>query len=137
MREVDRWIEIHLKGLSSAQIAPIFNAAIQAVLNRTLVTLSEVTLNAVLDRVVSQCQKKHPRLTGLRVESFQISSEGLSHPTSEDLAEVIEAYRFLLIELLTILENLTAGIIMEPLYRELSMVSSKNDMKSSSDRGNK
>lgn len=135
-QQVDAWIRQNLKSLPSNQIGPIFCVALQKILNRTLVTLSEVTLNAVLDRVLYQSQKEFPQLSGLEVKNFQDCLSTLQVSFNEDPTKACEAFRFFLIELLNILENLTAGIIMEPLYQELSMVTAKNYNKKSSDRGN-
>jgi hypothetical protein len=134
-REVDQWIQRHLEGLPANRIVSLFGAAIQELLNRALATLSEVTLNAVLDRVLFQSQQKYPCLSGLKFENFRLHPDGLAHSFGENPAEVTEAFRFFLIELLTILENLTAGVITDPLYQELSKVNSRDDMKSRSDRG--
>lgn len=117
---VDGWLEQSAKGLPSDALVRLFDDALTELQRRTLLTLSEVTLHAILDRVLYQSQQRYPLLTTLRIEKNGISLG----PVKADLelktpTEITQAFRFLIVELLTILDNLTAGILIEPLYKVL------------------
>jgi hypothetical protein len=122
--QVDAWLGKTAKGLPADRLVTLFGEAIHAIHKRTLMTLSEVTLNAILDRVLYQSQKKFPILSGLKMDSLEgVSLSGImSESNGLEPARVTTAFRFFVIELLTILENLTAGILTEPLYKELANV---------------
>ena len=119
--QVDAWISQIPPGLTSDRIVFLFADAIWAVQKRAVTTLSEVTLTAVFDRVIHQSQKEFPLLSGMKYESRGISMDGiLSQMNRYPPDEIIKALRFFLVELLTILDNLTAGILTKPLYKALS-----------------
>lgn len=124
--QVDAWLERTADGLPSDRLIRLFEEAIRALQRRTLVTLSEVTLTAIFDRVLYQSQKHYPLLSGLKIETDGISLDGLRSEVNRlKPAQLTEAFRFFLIELLTIFGNLSAGILTELLYRELSKVTAE------------
>lgn len=124
--QVDAWIRGNAEGLAQVPLVSLFAHAIQAIQDRTVITLSNVTLAAILDRVLYQSQKRFPLLLGMKIQPEGISLEGvLSRAAFQDPAEIKEAFRFFLIELLTILGNLTAGILTNPLFHALSEVTAE------------
>jgi hypothetical protein len=124
---VDAWIRETTNDLSSQRLVQLFGEGIQALEKRTLVTLSDVTLGAILDRVLHDSQKKYPFLSGLKIGPTGISfDESLPRIDQQEPARVIESFRSFLIEFLTILGNLTGGILTKPLHQELTTVRLSN-----------
>ncbi len=118
--QVDAWIEKSVNGLSQAAQAQIFKDAVEVIEKRILATLSAITWNAILDRALIRSAQSFPLLSGIKIQLGGISIDGLLLNLQDQKAnQVIEAFRFLLIEILTIVGNLTAGVLTEPLYREL------------------
>ena len=127
-KQVDLWIEKSVRVLSQSAQAQIFGDAVGVFEKRILVTLSSITWNAILDRALSQSTQSFPLLSGIKIQLGGITIEGLLPKLQKDKAnQVIEAFRYFLIELLTIVGNLTAGVLTEPLYRELSRVVAKSN----------
>jgi hypothetical protein len=122
-KQVDAWLESNIKGLPRSEQLRALEIAVLAVQRRVLRTLSEVTLAAVVDRALHEGQLKHPLLQNVVIEPTRMTFTGpLAERGSQipDERELISSFRFLFIELFLILENLTAGILVQPLYRELS-----------------
>lgn len=126
-RQVDAWIERTAKDMAPDQLVSLFAAAIQALQKRTLIMLSEVTLMVVFDRALYKSQQEFPVLLDMKIEPKGISLDGdLSRIRQKTSAEITEAFRFFLIELLTIFGNITAGILTNPLYAELCKVTAES-----------
>ena len=135
-QHVDAWIEQTLKGLPLRTQVLVFGNAIHAIHLRALQTLSIVTLGAILDRALHECQLKFPMLRQVRLSDSGLSFEDLL-PSLDDRAavEVTSSLRFFIVELLTILENITGGTLTYPLYAELSRVTYESSEKSKKDKG--
>ena len=67
IKMVDTWEKNNTNGLAFEIKAQLFIKAIQAVEQRTLMTLSNVTLSAILDRVLYECTAKFPVLSEVRI----------------------------------------------------------------------
>jgi hypothetical protein len=136
-KQVDIWIKQNTTGLSPDKLLLIFEAAIQAIQKRTAITLSEVTLAAIFDRVLYMSQKKFPILSVLKFESNGISFDGLMANAKQLKShEITEAFRFFLIQFITLLGNLTADILTPFLYQELFKITSER-VHSSSQAGHR
>jgi hypothetical protein len=119
---VDAWVRRTTKNLPEDALMPLFQSALTGLWDRTKTTLGEVTLAAIAERVVHSASEKHPLLL-LEVEpTGGIVCEGLREPGSASDDEVIAAIRFVLVEFLTVLGNLTAQILTPELHEELSKV---------------
>ncbi|HSO00639.1 MAG TPA: hypothetical protein VLS89_20245 [Candidatus Nanopelagicales bacterium] len=120
---VDAWMERTAAGLLSEPLLQAFEQAFGALWRRAHVTLGEVTLCAIVDRVLHNASERYPFLSWLRVESTGLRSEQLheyaGRLTPDQLAEGI---RFVLLEFITVLGNLTAEILTPALHAELSKV---------------
>ena len=116
---VDAWLKRSAKGLPSAALVQLFGAALGAVWTRTLTPLGEVTLTAIAQRVLHNAAEKFTFLSSLKIEPTGIDCEGLNAPSD---SELIEGIRFVLVEFLTVLGNLTAEILTPELHSELSTV---------------
>jgi hypothetical protein len=118
---VDAWLERSGKGLSSESLLRLFEAALGALWTRTKTTLGEVTLTAIAERVLHNASEKYSLLWSLKVEpSGGIQCRELRERIgSVEASELREATRFVLVELLTVLGNLTAEILTPELHAEI------------------
>jgi hypothetical protein len=98
----------------------LLDHAFQAVWSRAQRTLGDVTLAAILDRVVATETERHPFLVHVRVEYAGLFCDGLydvrSSVTGAELGEGLQA---LLVTFLSILGELTAEILSAALHGEL------------------
>jgi hypothetical protein len=121
---VDAWLDRSAKDLSSEALLRLFEAALGALWVRTKITLGEVTLTAIAERVVHNTSEKFPLFSSLEVESvggIQIRTLR-ARISSGSASELLEGIRFVLVEFLTVLGNLTAEILTPELHSELSNV---------------
>lgn len=120
---VDRWLGKAAKGLSKERRVLLFEQALGALWRGAHVTLGGITLGAVTERVLYYSTEKYPFLSPLKIEADGVQFEELkkSLPAVKD-ATITEAFRFVLIEFLSVLGNLTAEIITPELHAELSKV---------------
>jgi hypothetical protein len=118
---VDAWLERSAKGLSSEALLRLFEAAFGALWLRTKTTLGEVTLTAIAERVLYNASEKFPLLATIEVEPMAgIQCRALREQigTVRD-SELMKGIRFVLVEFLTVLGNLTAEILTPELHAEL------------------
>jgi hypothetical protein len=118
---VDAWLERSGKGLSPENLLRLFEAALGALWIRTKTTLGEVTLTAIAERVLHNASERFPLLWSLKVEGTGgIQCRELRERIgSVHASELQEAIRFVLVELLTVLGNLTAEILTPELHLEI------------------
>jgi hypothetical protein len=91
-----------------------------ALWQRSLLTLGEVMLTAIVERVLYTATEQYPVLAaveagpaGLRFEALRARGE----PRAEDVSAAVE---LVLVEFLTVLGNLTAQILTPALHAQLS-----------------
>lgn len=131
VKMVDTWEKKNTSGLAFEIKTQLFIKAIQAVEQRTLMTLSNVTLSAILDRVLNQSTDRFPILTEVRIGIDGLNFEELLNKSKHTKPEeLLEALRFVLIELISVLGSITADILTTALQKELTKVTS-NSQKSS------
>jgi hypothetical protein len=121
---VDAWLKRSAKALSPEDLLRLFEAALGALWARTKLTLGEVTLTAIADRVLHNTSETFPIFASLKVEPtggipFRQLRERI---TSVHGPELVAGIRFVLVEFLTVLGNLTAEILTSELHSELSNV---------------
>lgn len=121
---VDTWLDRTAKGLAPEVLLHLFEAALNAVWFRTKTTLGEVTLTAIAERVLHNASERFSLLWSLKLEPTSgIQCRELRERIgSVDPSELREAIRFVLVELLTVLGNLTAEILTPALHAEISGV---------------
>src|SRR5581483_5323871 len=121
---VDTWLERSAAGLAPDALLRLLEAALDAVWIRTKTTLGEVTLTAIAERVLHNASEQFSLLWSLKIEpTTGIQCRELSDRIgSVEPAELREAIRFVLVELLTVLGNLTAEILTPALHAEISEV---------------
>jgi hypothetical protein len=121
---VDAWLERSEKDLSSEVLLRLFEAALGALWARAATTLGEVTLTAIAERVLCNASETFPLFSSLKVEPaggipFRELRKRIS---SVPRSGLMEGIRFVLVEFLTVLGNLTAEILTPELHSELSNV---------------
>ncbi len=115
---VDRWLAARAGALSSLQLCDLFEAAFAAIGDRTGTILGEVTLGAIADRVLHVAGEAHPcfrgvvALDGARLDAETLRSVARTMPEAELRAGI----RFVLVELLIVIGNLTAELLTPELH---------------------
>lgn len=119
--QVDAWSRRAAQGLGSDQLLAHFQQAFRALWGRASVTLGAVTLTAITERVLYSAAERYPALAQLQVDDAGINCREL-RATAPALprAELEQGLRFVLVEFLTVLGNLTAEILSPALHAELS-----------------
>lgn len=120
---VDAWLEQVRAAPPGRGLAPAFEAAFARVWERARQTLGDVTLYAIIDRVLYVAAERHPvcaglalAVDGLRVDAFR------ERARTAPEAELAAGIRFVLVEFLTVLGSLTAEILSPALHAELANV---------------
>jgi len=124
-QSVDAWLEASDRDRSPEQRVALFEAAATALWSRSRVTLGEITLAAIADRVIYRAAEEYPAFEGVQVEptgALQLDAlrERAAAIPPKELAGAI---RFVLVEFLTVLGNLTAEVLTHDLHATLSKVS--------------
>ncbi|MDC0681740.1 hypothetical protein [Sorangium atrum] len=120
---VDAWMDRAAQGAPPDRLVQLFERAFNALWRRAHVTLGEVTLGAIVDRVLYYACERYPVLSSLRMESAGICCVALQERAGGVRRDQIEeGLRFILVEFLTVLGNLTAEILTPALHAELSKV---------------
>ena len=121
---VDAWLRRSGKGLPPPALLRLFELAFAALWSRTEVTLGEVTLTAIAERVLHDASERFPLLSSLEVEptsGLRCDTLRAQLGTARD-AQLREALRYVLVAFLTVLGNLTAEILTPDLHAELAQV---------------
>lgn len=123
-RVVDAWLTRAPPNVAVNTLLRMFEAALGALWNRTSTTLGEVTLIAITDRVLYDAARRFPPFASLKVTGAGVVDFGelKEHASALGDAELRSGIRFMLVEFLTVLGNLTAELLTEELHAELSRV---------------
>lgn len=101
----------------------VFEAAFNAIWRRAQITLGDVTLMAIVKRVLHRASETYPALSAIQVSAAGIGGQDLALPLSELNPQQREAaIRFVLVELLTVIGVLTAEILTPALHGALGAV---------------
>jgi hypothetical protein len=121
---VDAWLGRSAQKLPPELLLQLLEAAFGAVWARTRTTLGEVTLTAIAERVLYNASEKFPFFSSVEVDpTTGIECSELRERIDEvSSPELVAGLRFVLVELLTVLGNLTAEILTPDLHSELSHV---------------
>ncbi len=119
---VDAWLRRAVRPASPDTLLVSFDLALNALWARTKATLGEVTLTAIVERVLYLSSEEFPFIAAIKVEP---ANGIMCHDLQEQLAplpssQAEQGMRFVLVELLTVLGNLTAEILTPELHAELS-----------------
>jgi len=117
---VDAWFErvVHLN--SAEALIHAFERVFAALWERSHLTLGEVTLTAITERVLHTATERYPVLASIEITTSGLRCQSLRTQQGLHLGEVTEGIRFVLVEFLTVLGNLTAQILTPALRSELS-----------------
>jgi hypothetical protein len=128
---VDKWMdECAASTLNAAQMLSLFERAMGVLWDRARQTLGNVTLAAIVDRVLHTATERIPLLVALRLEENALHWDEL-RARARDENEVARGMRFVLVEFLTVLGNLTADILTPALHADLSRVAPPRDRRAS------
>ncbi len=121
---VDGWLERITADQTPDALLRTFDAALEALWVRTNDTLGEVTLTAIADRVVHNAAKKFPLFVALKVDPSSGIECGALHErvNAGNVQQVRLGIRFVLVEFLTVLGNLTADLLTPQLHQALDQV---------------
>jgi hypothetical protein len=118
---VEQWRQRLGDDLDAAALIRAFERAYRAVWGRTKMTLGDVTLVAIGDRVLHDAAEQHPILRDVRLDVAGISCDELQRRAPMlDMAELEQAVRTVLTELLEVLDRLTGGVLTAPLQAALA-----------------
>ena len=125
---VREWMK-RASGLSPDQLVGLFERAMAAVWRRTYSSLGDITVAAIVDRVLYNASEKYPALRsltldtiGVNFDEFRVRAGSISN---RDLGEAIQ---FVIVELLTVVGSLTAEILTPVLHSELSTVTTPDSL---------
>jgi hypothetical protein len=123
---VDAWLKSTNKA-SRQVLIQLFETAVAVLWDCAAVTLGDVTLTAIADRVLQNVAAKFPPFAsitiepskGLRFDVFRKSVESMSD------ASLRSGIRLVLVKFLTVLGNLTDDILTTELHFELSKITER------------
>jgi hypothetical protein len=120
---VDAWMRRAAKAGNPELLIQAFEQCFAALWGRAHHTLGDVTLTAIVDRVLYTAAERYSFLSGVEVDPSGLRTNGLRESArSANPAQLAEGIRFVLVEFLTVLGNLTAEILAPALQAELSRV---------------
>ena len=119
-RAVAAWLQRAAQGRSVESLLQVFEDMFAALWQRSHLTLGEVTLTAIVERVLHTATEQFPFLVSVEVEASGPRCQELRSEAGLPRDQVVAAIRFVLVEFLTVLGNLTAQILTSALHAELS-----------------
>jgi hypothetical protein len=124
--QVNIWLAQAAKGLPRERLLQLSEMAMAALWQRAYLTLGEITLAAITDRVLSTTAEKFPAFKSLKVTSTGIDWRGLreQHELLKK-RELTDGIQFLIAEFMVVVGNLTAEILRPALQTELLKVTLK------------
>lgn len=121
MAVVDAWMSRAEPGVPAERVLQRFEHAFGALSRRAEATLSDVTLWAIIDRVLRRTRQEHPLFGPVEMDGIQLRCDTLRARAAElDHDQLRAAIRFALTELLVVVGNLTAEILTPALHAELA-----------------
>jgi len=100
---VNTWMAQAADGLSSEQLLQLFEQAVGALWNRAYLTLGEITLTAIIDRVLYSAAEKFPPFESLKVGPAGVDYRELyeRHEVFDE-RELAEGMRFVIAEFMVV-----------------------------------
>ncbi len=124
---VTAWFQRAARGRSVDSLIQAFEAGFGGVWRRSLLVLGEVTLAAILERVLHTAQERFPALAVAEIDGSGLRCQALRAYPDTQRDQLADATRFVLVEFLTVLGNLTGEILSPALHDELSTVTAVTD----------
>jgi hypothetical protein len=123
LERVDAWMDRATKSAPPERLVDALDRAFGAMWRRARVTLGDVTLAAILGRVLYTAAEKFPLLSSLEMDATGLKSDKLrARAGSFKRDQLAAGIRFILVEFLTVLGNLTAEVLTPALHSELAKV---------------
>jgi hypothetical protein len=124
-RYVSEWMK-RFSQVPAEELAGFFENAMIVLWRRTYSALGDITVAAIVDRVLYNATEKYSILSSLKLGTSGVNfSEFRQKAGSINDRELKEAMQFVLVELLTVVGNLTAEILTPALHSALSSVTVK------------
>ena len=117
---VEAWLD-GAGPLEPAQLVALFERALSALWQRAEITLGQVTLTAIVDRVLYTATETHPFLSALKIDQGGVCFDGFRGVGAQH-ADLAQAVHLVLVEFLRVLGHLTDEILTPALHAELSKV---------------
>ena len=134
--QVNAWMMQAAKGLPPEQVLQLFEQAMAALWSRAHLTLGDVTLSAIMDRVLYNSAERFPPFESLTVGANGMDFEELrEQATVLDGDDLAEGIRFVITEFLAVIGNLTGEILTPSLHAELSKVTLKDSTGGKREKG--
>ncbi len=117
------WREEWSGKLSQSELIDVLERALDALWLRAHLSLGEVTLMAIVDRVLHQASEKFPHLAALKVDTNGVNvGELRASAPALDVKLLEESLVFLVAELMRVFGALTGEILTPGLHAELRKV---------------
>ncbi len=129
IKQVEIWKKKN-SGLSDKELPQLYINGILAVRRRSLITLSKVTVTAVVERILIECQERFPILSEIKNDSEDLHFNKFYDQIMDSKPnDVQEALQELLLELLEVFGRITAEILTKNLHQELMTVTNQTSPK--------
>jgi hypothetical protein len=120
---VNAWRDGRAGPLSPQALVDLYERALDALWRRAHMSLGEITLMAIVERVLHDGTERFPHLAALKTETSGVHCGELRQAASSlDMALLDESLAFLLGELLRVLGTLTGEVLTPGLHAELRKV---------------
>lgn len=124
LRQVELWRKKN-EGLPPRELTLLYLKAIRMVYERSLQTLSRITVGAVIDRTLFECQERFPILAEVSTEEgVPQFAQFIGRTENSEPAVIQRALEDYLVELLSVFGKITADILTKYLHQELMKVTS-------------
>jgi hypothetical protein len=120
---VRTWRNSHGRSLSQQALVDLYERALDALWQRAHMSLGEITLMAIVERVLHDGTSRFPHLAALQIETSGVRCGELRQSAQVLNAALLEeSLAFLVVELLRVFGTLTGEILTPGLHAELSKV---------------
>jgi hypothetical protein len=118
-----------------ATLIDLLDRAMGALWRRADATLGQVTLTAIVDRVLYTSSERYPFLSTLKIVEAGVSFDALRRQGGASPDNLPEVVRWVLVEFLTVIGNLTDEILTPPLHAELARIALEEPETAGDDEG--
>jgi hypothetical protein len=124
---ISLWEEQNTKDLRVEQLIQLYTNAFDALINRSLPTLSSITVKVVLDRVLHEGSAEYPFFSQITLEPRGLSLKALIQKnTTIKIDELKEGLSYLLVEVLTVIGSITSDVLTDSLHKAIMQINREN-----------